>query len=56
MPFNHSLMMNSALAAAGKPVEFLQLEGEDHFWSKEKTRLQILSRSVAFVQKYNPAP
>lgn len=54
VPFAHSVMMNGALRAAGKSVEFLQLDGEDHFWSHEVTRLQILNASVAFVQKYNP--
>ncbi|HEY2177142.1 MAG TPA: prolyl oligopeptidase family serine peptidase [Caulobacteraceae bacterium] len=54
VPFLHSQTMNAALASAGKSVEFLQLEGEDHFWSHEATRVQILNASVAFVQKYNP--
>jgi dipeptidyl aminopeptidase/acylaminoacyl peptidase len=56
VPFVHSLTMNSLLQKAGKPVEFLPLEGEDHWWSREKTRVQILQASVAFVEKYNPAP
>jgi len=56
VPFVHSLSMNTELAKAGKPVEFLPLEGEDHWWSKEKTRVQILQGSVAFVEKHNPAP
>jgi hypothetical protein len=30
------------------------MEGEDHNWSHEATRLRILVDSVAFVQKYNP--
>jgi dipeptidyl aminopeptidase/acylaminoacyl peptidase len=48
--------MNAALTTAGKPHEFIALEGEDHFWSHEQTRLQILEATVPFVQKYNPAP
>ncbi len=55
VPFVHSNSMASALKEAGKPVEFVQLEGEDHYWSHEKTRVQILEATVAFVQKYNPA-
>jgi dipeptidyl aminopeptidase/acylaminoacyl peptidase len=55
VPFVHSLGMSQVLAKAGKTYEFLPLEGEDHFWSKEVTRQQILAASVAFVQKYNPA-
>jgi dipeptidyl aminopeptidase/acylaminoacyl peptidase len=54
VPIVHSLSMNAALKAAGKPVDFLQLDSEDHFWSHEATRLQIINASVAFVQKYNP--
>ncbi|HXU99767.1 MAG TPA: alpha/beta fold hydrolase [Caulobacteraceae bacterium] len=56
VPFVHSLDMNAALTTAGKPHEFIALEGEDHFWSHEQTRLQILEATVPFVQKYNPAP
>jgi len=55
VPFIHSQGMNDALRAAGKTVEFLPLEGEDHFWSHEATRVQIINASVAFVEKYNPA-
>jgi dipeptidyl aminopeptidase/acylaminoacyl peptidase len=54
VPFVHSQDMAEALRVAGKTVEFLPLEGEDHFWSHEATRIQILAASVAFVQKYNP--
>jgi dipeptidyl aminopeptidase/acylaminoacyl peptidase len=54
VPFVHSLSMDVALTKAGKPVTFIPLEGEDHFWSHESTRVQILTDSVAFVQKYNP--
>jgi dipeptidyl aminopeptidase/acylaminoacyl peptidase len=54
VPFVHSLSMKGALEKAGKPVEFVPLEGEDHWWSKEATRVQILETSVAFVEKYDP--
>jgi dipeptidyl aminopeptidase/acylaminoacyl peptidase len=56
VPFVNSLTMQTFLAKAGKTSELLPLEGEDHWWSHEKTRVQILEASVAFVQKYNPAP
>jgi dipeptidyl aminopeptidase/acylaminoacyl peptidase len=56
VPFVHSLSMDATLTRAGKTVEFVQLEGEDHHWSHEKTRLRILEATVEFVQKYNPAP
>jgi dipeptidyl aminopeptidase/acylaminoacyl peptidase len=47
--------MRRALNAAGKPVEFVEMAGEDHYLSKAVTRTQMLEASVAFVQKYNPA-
>lgn len=55
MPFIHSESMAAVLTKAGKTVQFIPLDAEDHFWSREATRLQIVQESVAFVQKYNPA-
>jgi dipeptidyl aminopeptidase/acylaminoacyl peptidase len=55
VPFVQSLAMDSALTRTGKSVEFLPLDGEDHYMSLQKTRIQIIEASVAFVQKYNPA-
>jgi dipeptidyl aminopeptidase/acylaminoacyl peptidase len=46
--------MQRALMAAGKPVEFVVLPKEDHFLSRDETRLQMLKASVGFVEKYNP--
>jgi dipeptidyl aminopeptidase/acylaminoacyl peptidase len=39
---------------SGKPVEFIKLEGEDHWLSRSETRLQMLKAVVAFVEKNNP--
>ncbi len=55
VPFVNSHSMQAVLEKAGKVSELLPLEGEDHWWSHEATRLAILKASVAFVQKYNPA-
>ncbi len=55
VPPQQSTDMASALKAAGKPVELLRLDGEDHWLSRAKTRLQMLKAAVAFVEKYNPA-
>ncbi len=54
VPFVHSVSMNAALQKAGKTVSFVPLEGEDHFWSHEATRVKILQETVGFVEKYNP--
>jgi dipeptidyl aminopeptidase/acylaminoacyl peptidase len=50
-----SAIMRRALGSAGKPFEFVEMAGEDHYLSKAATRTQMLQASVAFVQKYNPA-
>ncbi len=55
VPYVHSSTMQGALRAAGKTVEFVTLDSEDHWLSHEKTRRQTLEASVAFVEKYNPA-
>jgi dipeptidyl aminopeptidase/acylaminoacyl peptidase len=47
--------MAKALKRGGKPVEFVSLDKEDHYLSQGVTRLQLLTSSVQFLQKYNPA-
>ncbi|WP_165324112.1 alpha/beta hydrolase family protein [Rhizorhabdus phycosphaerae] len=54
VPFDQSRQMASALSRAGKPHEFIRLEGEDHWLSKGETRLAMLKASIAFVEKHNP--
>ena len=51
---DQSEQMQRALIAAGKPVEFVMLPHEDHFLSREETRVLTVKSSVAFVEKYNP--
>jgi dienelactone hydrolase len=46
--------MESALKAAGKPVERLTLVGGDHPLNLQDTRMSMLKASVAFVEKYDP--
>jgi dipeptidyl aminopeptidase/acylaminoacyl peptidase len=52
--YEQSQMMEKALKAAGKPVEFVTLPGEDHWLSRATTRIQMLEAVVAFVQRNNP--
>ena len=54
VPYAQSLNMSLALKAAHKPFEFVSLEDEDHWMSREATRVQALEAYLAFVQKYNP--
>ncbi len=55
VPIDQSRRMASALTAAQKTVEFIELPGQDHWLSDESTRVQMLQSAVAFVQKHNPA-
>ena len=54
VPMEQSVYMASALKRAGKPYEFVTLEHEDHFLSREVTRTAMLKSAVAFVEKYDP--
>lgn len=51
--YDQSQIMADALKKAGKPVEFITLEGEDHWLSRGATRLKMLTETVAFVEKHN---
>jgi dipeptidyl aminopeptidase/acylaminoacyl peptidase len=51
---NQSEFMADALKAAGKPYEFVRLEGEDHNLSFLKTRVQTFKAVEAFLLKHNP--
>ena len=53
--YDQSASMASALARAGKPVEFVTLPQTDHWLTKGETRLAMLNAAVAFVEKHNPS-
>lgn len=55
VPFEQSTKMADSLLDAGKPVEFVELQGEDHWLSRSDTRKQMLQAAVAFVEEHNPA-
>jgi dipeptidyl aminopeptidase/acylaminoacyl peptidase len=52
--YKQSQIMAEALAKAGKPFEFVTLQGEDHWLSRGATRLQMLQAVVRFLEKNNP--
>jgi dipeptidyl aminopeptidase/acylaminoacyl peptidase len=52
--YDQSQAMADALKKAGKPVNFVTLDGEDHWLSRGATRLKMLTETVAFVEKHNP--
>jgi dienelactone hydrolase len=54
VPPEQSTAMEAALRGAGKPVELIWMPGEDHWLSREATRVLMLTSSVAFVEKYDP--
>jgi len=54
VPIEQSREMASALKANGKIVQFVELEKEDHFLSREVTRIAMLKATMSFVEKYNP--
>jgi dipeptidyl aminopeptidase/acylaminoacyl peptidase len=55
VPIEQSRVMAEALRRAGKPVEFVELPGEDHWLSRSATRLQMLAETVRFLEANNPA-
>jgi dipeptidyl aminopeptidase/acylaminoacyl peptidase len=54
VPFDQSEAIAKAMKHAGKPVEFITLDKEDHYLSRSETRLQMLQSSIEFLRKYNP--
>ena len=54
VPIEQSEKMSDALKAAKKPVEFVILQNEDHWLSREDTRLQMLQATVKFLEANNP--
>ena len=54
VPYDQSEIMARALRAAGKPVELVTLDGEDHNLSQATTRSQMLEATVAFLEQHNP--
>ncbi|MEQ1930023.1 MAG: prolyl oligopeptidase family serine peptidase [Parvularculaceae bacterium] len=47
-----SRKMRDALKGAGKPVEYLELDGEDHWLSSAATRTEMLRASIDFIDKH----
>jgi dipeptidyl aminopeptidase/acylaminoacyl peptidase len=50
--FGQSRHMERQLERAGKAVQLVKLEGEDHYLSSPATRLQCLEETVAFVNRH----
>lgn len=53
VPINQSQRMAKALAAAGKPFELIELQGEDHWmWTKSSSRIRTLTELERFLGKH----
>lgn len=54
VPIVQSRVMADALRRAGKPYEFIELEGEDHWLSRGESRQRMLNETVRFLERHNP--
>jgi dipeptidyl aminopeptidase/acylaminoacyl peptidase len=54
VPIDQSRSMAGALRRAGKPVELIELSGEDHWLSRGETRIRMLTETVRFLETNNP--
>jgi dipeptidyl aminopeptidase/acylaminoacyl peptidase len=52
VPITQSRTMERALTSAGKSVQFVELDGEDHWLSRPKTRLATLQAVDAFLAEH----
>ncbi|WDI32862.1 S9 family peptidase [Hyphococcus flavus] len=52
VPFYQSQRMAAALTEAGKPYEFIELEGEDHWLSFGPSRIEVLRQSINFIDQH----
>jgi dienelactone hydrolase len=54
VPLEQSERMERAMRAASKPVQLIITDKEDHYLSREATRIATLSAAVSFIEKHNP--
>lgn len=54
VPIEQSRIMAQALRGADKPVELIELSGEDHWLSRGDTRARMLTETVRFLETHNP--
>jgi dipeptidyl aminopeptidase/acylaminoacyl peptidase len=52
VPREQTLLMHKALQRAKKDVRYVELEGEDHWFSRTATRLKMLEETVKFVESH----
>lgn len=54
VPFEQSEIMEQAMRRAGKDVELVALDGEDHHLTFPATRLRMLTETIEFLEEHNP--
>lgn len=54
VPYEQSQIMFDALHRAGKDVQLVTLDHEDHWLSRSGTRLQMLRATIEFLRAHNP--
>ena len=54
VPFEQSQKFYDAMKKAGKPIELVAMQQEDHWLSREPTRIQTVEAMVGFLVKNNP--
>ena len=54
VPIVQSRAMADALRRAGKPHQFIELDGEDHWLSRSQSRQRMLNETVRFLERHNP--
>ncbi|HEY0598971.1 S9 family peptidase [Brevundimonas sp.] len=54
VPFEQSEIMERAMRQAGKDVELVALDGEDHYMTFPATRLRMLTATIEFLEEHNP--
>lgn len=52
VPISQSRRMRNALRSAGKPHEYVELKGEDHWLSTGEMRTEMLRRSIEFIDQH----
>ena len=55
VPLIHGEEMRDALKKAGKTVEYMELEKEEHGIAQESTRLRVYAAIEKFLKQHNPA-
>lgn len=54
VPYSQSTDIERALRDARRPVQLVELASEDHYLSREPSRIQMMREAVRFLEEHNP--